>query len=303
MTYTNRVVLLSVLHPYSIESFSLFFRSIKEQTFTSFDVMLGDDGFIKMYGEKVFKKSVYDLDKKLFIFKLNHSPLLNRKYLLEIAVKKKYDIIVFADSDEYMDKRRIEEIYRFFLKHKDEKIVFNNSVWEEFNLYYKDKITFEDILDFNVLGFGAMSIRREMAEFVIGVMNDGVSVFDWYFSFIYLSKNRKVYFLKNAKNIYIKHSNHTVGPTVSLEEELIVKGVNAKKDVYSAFIKNHEKWGIPYEKVKIIEKKLSEVHKIENYIKLYGVKEYMKAIKDLLKGKKFFYWWEYIVYPKNISQL
>ena len=298
MTFTNKVVVLSVLHPLIKKTFNTFFSSLLKQTYKDFDLFIGDDGFIEEYGEKNFENIISDFKGNISFLKVSYTPIKNRQIILEETLKKDYELLIFADSDEYMDERRIELVVKYFYKNSKDEIVFNNMRYENFSLFYKEKITFYDILDFNVLGFGAMNIRKSIGKFVLEIMKISPPIFDWFFALVYLGRNDNVFFLKNALNYRINHSFHSAKICNIFNPDSIKKAIHVKKNTYLNVINYFNIFDNiidKKEKIKTLEGKLREIERIEKYIFQNGMKKYIEHLKKYFTNRKYFYWWEYIL--------
>ena len=71
-----------------------------------------------------------------------------------------FDLIICSDSDETMFADRVEGVKRYFFQRPDQYLLFNNAEASHegayFDLNYKSVLCLDDIVDFNVLGYGAM---------------------------------------------------------------------------------------------------------------------------------------------------
>ena len=278
-----------------------YFQCIQDQTFKDFDLIIVNDRF-------PFEVEPYLKNKNTpyHIFPFSKSPQKNRIFGMKTCYEMGYDIVVCSDSDETMYPDRIEKIISYFSKNKKKNIVYNNSVGHEgvryFDLYYKDIIELEDDIDFNVLGYGALNLRRELIPFVLQHANEKVIPFDWWLGLVYLLHYGNVEVLREAKDNYRSHPGNYIGPVFEIQKDNIRKGINVKKILYAEMIIYCQKNDFK-QKGELFKSKLDEVVEIEEFIKDYSFEYYSELVKQYFKGAKKIYWWQDVVPMKKMRSL
>ena len=230
-----KIAVLTVMYAEMATFLEEYITCIKDQTFKDFELVVISDQFpmpIKPYMKEAGVNGE--------VFEYSQSPLKNRLHGLKMCRELGYDIIICSDSDETMCPDRIEKIVAFFSEHPGKEIVYNNSIGvsgdKHFDLFYKDRITLFDIVDFNVLGYGAMNIKTSLVPFICSHQNENVSVFDWWLALVYLLYCESVDFLRGVKNNYRMHPGNFIGPVFDVAEGCVRKGICVKKEIYSELI-------------------------------------------------------------------
>lgn len=285
-----RTAVLTVMYPEMADFMEEYIRCIQNQTVKDFELVVISDRFpIRI--EPCMKR----VGIKAKVFKFSQSPLRNRLYGLKVCSDLGYDIVICSDSDETMFADRIEKIVTFFSKHPEKKIAYNNAVAQMengyFDLFYKERITLPDVLEFNVLGYGALNLRRDMIPFVLNHRNEQVIVFDWWLAVVYLLKYREVDFLKDVKNNYKTHSGNFVGPVLDINKERIKLGIQVKKIHYTELARYCLENGFE-DKVDIFINLLDKVTEIEKFIAETSLDNYVELLKNHFQNKEKIYWWE-----------
>lgn len=156
--------LISVIVPvYNVESYlTRCLDSIKNQSFQNLEVILIDDGSTDRSPEICDKYCQEDIRFQV-IHQKNKGQAAARNLALHMA---KGDYICFADSDDYMEKDMISELYRSIKKHNsdiaicgykrvDEKdnIIKKFSPFDSEQLFSKEQIVVEILKDIRVFSF------------------------------------------------------------------------------------------------------------------------------------------------------
>ena len=252
-----KVVVFTVFYPGMEDFIDEYFQCIVSQTFSKLSVVVVDDDCPVDILNKAQK---FKIDLK--ILPGVNNPQLNRIKGLKYCYDKGYNIVICSDSDEIMKADRVERVVKYFSKNKDKDVVYNNSEISDkggkFNLNYKSVISINDVIDFNVLGYGAMNLRRGHIPFIIKHKNLSVDVFDWLLALTYLLNNQSVDFLKDVKNIYKVRDNHHVGPILSIDIDRIKLGIETKTKDLQIFFGGAKKadWdvGLTVDAIKIAPK-------------------------------------------------
>ena len=100
----KKTAILTTWYP-SVEPYlNKFIASINNQIDKNFSIIILNNDF------KNFEKFKNKFDKKIKlieIFSKTNNITLNRKKLIESAIKNKFDYLVFCDSDDYFSKNKI----------------------------------------------------------------------------------------------------------------------------------------------------------------------------------------------------
>ncbi len=284
-----KIAVFTVMYPRMSDFIDEYIECLQAQTFKDFELIVVNNQFpvqLEPYLEKA------EIATKIFPF--TGSPLENRMYGLEMCRDLGYDIIICSDSDETMHPDRIERIVEYF-NNSDNLIVYNNGLSHKgnhyFDLYYKDCIKCNDIIDFNVLGYGAMSLRSDAIDFILEHENKRVLVFDWWLGTVYLLHFEQVDFLKDVKNDYRQHPDNFVGPVLEIDKQRIELGFRVKKCHYSELIEycRQNKFR---DEANIFSDKLKEIEEIEKFITDTSMDYYVELAKDYFEDKKKVYWWQ-----------
>jgi hypothetical protein len=193
---------------------------------------------------------------------------------------------------------RIEKIVTFFSEHPEKQIVYNNSVARRgnkyFDLFYKERITLLDVLEFNVLGYGALNLRKDMIPFVLEHRNEQVLVFDWWLALVYLLRYGEVDFLKGVRNNYRAHPGNFVGPVLDIHRERVKLGIRVKKHHYSELVRYCRENGFE-DKVSIFTNQLAKVAEVEKFIADTSLDYYIELVKNHFENREKMYWWQDVV--------
>jgi glycosyltransferase involved in cell wall biosynthesis len=293
-----KIAVFTVMYPGMFGFLNEYIKCLQAQTFKDFELVIVNDQFPTQL-ETYFKKS--KIATKIFPF--TGLPLENRMYGLKICRDLGYDIVICSDSDETMCPNRIEKIVEYF-NNSNKLIVYNNGSARKgdryFDHYYKNCIRFDDIIDFNILGYGAMSLRSEAVDFILEHENKRVFVFDWWIGTVYLLHFGQVDFLKDVKNNYNQHPDNFVGPILSIEKKRIELGIRVKKSHYSELIEYCHQKNFRDE-MNVFSNKLKEIKELEKFIANSSLDYYVELAKDYFKDKKKIYWWQDVLSPAKLG--
>jgi glycosyltransferase involved in cell wall biosynthesis len=213
MKKNNKLILVTVIYDEISNFINEFIQSIDQQSFKNFEILVVNDC------DKIdlIKKFKSKLKKKIHVIKGVNNGNLNRLNALKYLKKKKFNQIVFCDSDDLLHRKRIENTIEFFAKNKDKKIFCGNLVFidqkDQKDLFFKSKVALDDILEFNMLGFGTLAIRSNLIETIIKIIKKCNSkILDWAI-FLLLLKNDMSYVNVNKRIItyYRFHKNNLLG--------------------------------------------------------------------------------------------
>lgn len=114
----NRAALVSVIVPvYQVEKrIERCINSLREQTFTSFEVILVDDGSKDASG--IICDKIAEIDNRFIVIHKDNGGVASAKQKgLEVA---QGDYFIYVDSDDWVERSMLEELYDFAInKHAD----------------------------------------------------------------------------------------------------------------------------------------------------------------------------------------
>lgn len=280
----KNTAVVGVIHPQVHKFLPCYLKSLSNQTFKDFDLILFDD---RLKDKKIFSKFT---NLNVEINAVNGSPSENRNSIIKYIKNSNYDFIIFTDCDDSFSKNRLEISLK---KLEKSKIVLN-----DLNLVNKNKKTkmnyfskriandsvfsIEDLYHFNLLGFTNTSLRRGVLENIPPLKNN-LEIFDWYFWTNLLLRGETAVFTNETTTNYRIHSENTTGLPQPLNRKLIMNAIKVKKDHYHAFSHYNDTF-----------KKLYETF---NYIHIMSKNkswqdEYIHFLKKHKSHNPF--WWENI---------
>jgi len=255
----KKVAFLTTTFPMEESFLYDFFDSLKEQTYKLFDVIVVNDGY------QNFKEIKTNYDEYLNIVELQYSntPAKNREHGINYCIDANYDILIFGDSDDYFDKKRIEISIELLRKNdivvNDLSLFDENGIYE--NRYISNRIENNSIVDFEFIKdkniFGLSNTAILLKDFENIEIPDNLIAVDWYIFSLLLLNNKKAIFTNKTISFYRHHQGNIVG-LKSLDLESLKRGLDVKKRHYEKlnFIKHIFNQEI--ERIDGIELKLKE---------------------------------------------
>jgi hypothetical protein len=269
-----------------------FFNSVNRQTYKDFDLLIFNDRINNINKLKIPKKS------QIIENVSNYNPIKIRKYLINYAIEKKYDILIFSDADDIMEESRLEKIvgkhvhtkgnYGFYY---DNIFLLSKPTYDFFKGRMPKKVQLVDsITKYNFLGLGNTAINIKKTKTILSRMlvSNKIIAFDWYI-YTYILSNRYSGICTNYKIFYRIHENNIAGNTNILDHKKLFKGIKVKKYHYGALknlfpvFENYER------KILKLEKFLSDKKNEKRYIDIIN-KNFSHAS----------FWWENI---KTLDEL
>jgi len=285
-----RVACLTVTYPGVESYFEEFYQSFLIQTNSSADLVIMNDGLGDL-GKLISESEV----QPVLIQEVKGSPAQNRMTGLQACKEAGYDVIICADADETMHEDRIGDIIEYFITHPQAELVFNNSAFRDesgyFDLNYKSRLTWQDILDFNVLGYGAMNLRSSVVPFFQRHADTGVEAFDWWLAMVYLLSHESVDFLAATSNHYRKHTDNFVGPLTNIKSHQIQQALVVKTQFYKHLSFYCYRFQI-HEAQEIVRKQLDSLEETNDVIQFIGFEWYSQTVKKYLETMDRIYWWQ-----------
>jgi hypothetical protein len=268
----NDNLLFTTIHPKSLK----YFYELKENIahFCSYF-----DLFICINNVENYRKYIVQINKlkfnKIYVYNLNVSPGLARIKSFKRIIKLKYEKIMLLDSDDLLEKKRVEIFkyknannYDFFVnnlksfcnKERKKKILIKKNI---------KKITLNRIINSNFVGLSNLTIKKEALKKIINKLNCKLISFDWCIITELLLNNCKGKYFHKYFTLYRQHSQNINN---GFKKNKMIFNLNIKIAHYKHFeLRN-----------KIFKSKLKFVNKLkELYLseKKFSEKKYYNLLK------------------------
>lgn len=284
------VLVACFVYPLIKDFLNEFFKSIEIQSYRDFDFLIFEDGFEGDYSSLDFKKIVMKNDNNLSIPGA-------RKHVINYAVSKNYDLLVFCDSDDVMGENRIESIVRVHSENKDKHGFYYNNLYhlDSREDVFKGKLPeevadYSDLEDYNFLGMSHTALNIYLTKKIWEELpiNDQIIAFDWYIhSYLLIKgfKGKKV----DSITYYRIYDRNTAGLPDSLNEISLKQGIQVKLIHYKMMSGLDNKFKEKEENIKQLKEYLENSPKrIENYV------------QNVCENRtNFIYWWQNIRLPEE----
>ena len=207
-----KIAFLTTIFPMKKQFLIDFFNSLNNQTYDNFDVVVANDGYSN-FNEIKLKYG------KLNIVELEYSntPAKNREYGINYCIERKYDILIFGDSDDYFSNNRVELALEALNSNdivvNDVSLFDNNGTYEDMyisnRLENDSKVNFNYIKNKNIFGLSNTALKINILSRV-SFDKDLVAV-DWHLYKGLLKNGCKAIFTNKAITYYRQHKDNTVG--------------------------------------------------------------------------------------------
>ncbi len=237
---------ISVVVPvYNVEEYlNECIKSILNQTFIDFELILVDDGSVDKSGQICDEYAVQDNRVKV-IHQANKGVSIARNNAIAIA---KSEYICFIDSDDYIDRTMFKKLYDVITRNDCDLVKcgyssFRDGIVVDTKVFKESKIFIDDTLVRLAMDGVLFTIpcngiyKRKIVEKV--KFPENLVEEDVYFSGMYLFLSRKIGFVNEALYFYRQNSNSIMNQTVLnnkpldgivtlslLHEELKLKGLS-----------------------------------------------------------------------------
>ena len=196
----KNVAFLTTIFPMEERFLIDFFDSLSGQTYDNF----------------------YDVKMKyqnLSIIELPYSdtPAKNREYGINYCIKRKYDILIFGDSDDYFSNNRVE--LSLNMLNSNDIVVNDVSLFSDRGVYEtmyisnrlsdNSKVNFNYIKNKNIFGLSNTALKINILS-KVSFDKDLVAV-DWYLYKSLLKNSCKAIFTNKAITYYRQHKDNTIG--------------------------------------------------------------------------------------------
>jgi len=205
------IAFLTTIFPMQEKFLIDFFNSLKNQTYKEFDIVVVNDGY-KNFGKIKQKFS------ELRIIELPFSSTLakNREYGINYCIEKKYDVLIFGDSDDYFVPNRVEKVLE---KLEHYNVVVNDlTLFDENGVlcekYFSHRLKNNFVFDYefiknkNICGLSNTAINLKILRNIN--IPDNIIGVDW-FLYKQLLKHNQAIFTNETITFYRQYENNTVG--------------------------------------------------------------------------------------------
>lgn len=281
----HNVAFLSVVYPECIAYLKDFMASISGQSFKKFDTVIFNDGL------ENFSRFARDFSLNVIEIKISGTPAFIRQEAINYLIGNGYDVIIFGDSDDYFESRRVETILKLLENYdivvNDYDLVDKNGNCINKNYLSRricDKcdIKPDSIVESNIFGFTNTALKINGME--MQFFCDNLIAVDWYFFVNCLLNGYTAVFTNETRTFYRQHEKNLVG-ALNFDQNRIMRAIDAKYYHYMAMSKLDADYVPFYEKYRRLKNKL-EVD-CENFIH-----EYTKMVNSNIEQNSF--WWENI---------
>ena len=207
-----KIAFLTTIFPMKKQFLFDFFNSLNNQTHDNFDVVVANDGYsnfneIKL---KYGKLNIVELE-------CSNTPAKNREYGINYCIERKYDILIFGDSDDYFSNNRVELALEAL--NSNDIVVNDVSLFDDRGVYEtmyisnrlsdNSKVNYSYIKNKNIFGLSNTALKINILSKVI-FDKDLVAV-DWYLYKGLLKNGCKAIFTNKAITYYRQYKDNTVG--------------------------------------------------------------------------------------------
>ena len=210
----HKVAFLTTIFPMKDKYLLDFFNSLVEQSYKFFDIVVVNDGYEK------FRK-IREKYNNLTIIELpcTSTPAKNREYGINYCLDKKYDILIFGDSDDYFSNNRVALSMKYLETHD---IVVNDlTLFNEQGVYINkyisnrldnnSEVDYQFIQDKNIFGLSNTAVNLNILKRVF--FDKEMKIVDWFLFKQLLESGNKAIFTNKIITFYRQHLNNTIGLT------------------------------------------------------------------------------------------
>jgi len=235
----------SVVFPANLGYFDEYLKSLIEQSYSDFDLLLFNDGVDNL--EELMANGPFK-DKRYKIISVSGTPAQIRSQALMKIIDLNYTHCVFGDTDDYFASNRIQDSIDKLEEGAD--VTFcdldivdscKKSITEK---YYSKRLQngFKPDLDFllekNVCGLGNTAVKvRSLPvdlDFPVSIM-----AVDWLLYTRMILEGKKIVFSNQTSIYYRQHADNAIG-LAELSPERIRKGIQVKYAHYKSLSDKNE---------------------------------------------------------------
>lgn len=271
------VAVFTTVFPGVVPYFSDLLKSLEEQTYSAFDVILLNDGIEDL------DKIVKDYSKlNILKYDVHFSISKNRELGLRLIQKMEYEIVIFIDSDDYMSNNRVEvsidhlksndilvnDVHLF-----DEKGIILNDYFSN-RLPNNQSITEGFILDKNIFGLSNTAMKVSLINDI--EFDNDLKVVDWYLYHRLLHNGARAIFT-NLAHTYYRQYDHNMTSLDRTDRSYLLDVISVKKNHYKLMSLLDDNYRNLLVQLELLENNIRENH--------YSIE--IESIKN-----KNLLWWE-----------
>jgi glycosyltransferase involved in cell wall biosynthesis len=210
----KRIAFLTTLFPDNRKYLDDFLKSLLQQTYSKFDVVIVNEGNQRLdqLKQQYFPLSIIPIEA-------GNNPVENRENGINFCISHQYNILLFGDSDDYFSSNRVEKTIELLSKHS---IVVNDlSLFNEEGVYERNyisnrlsncaEIDYNFIKNKNIFGLSNTALNVNILERV--KFDKDLIAFDWFLYKSLLKKGHSAIFTNETTTYYRQHNNNTTGLT------------------------------------------------------------------------------------------
>jgi glycosyltransferase involved in cell wall biosynthesis len=206
------VAFLTTIFPMEEQFLIDFFDSLSGQLYDNFDVIVVNDGYDNFYDVKMKYQNLSIIE-----LSCSGTPAKNREYGINYCIERKYDILIFGDSDDYFSNNRVELLLNML--NSNDIVVNDVSLFDDRGVYEAmyisnrlendSKVNYDYIKNKNIFGLSNTALKINILS-KVSFDKDLVAV-DWYLYKGLLKNGCKAIFTNIAITYYRQHKDNTVG--------------------------------------------------------------------------------------------
>jgi hypothetical protein len=262
----NNIAILTTIFPMEDSYLDDFFQSLQYQTYKEFDVVVLNDGYDK------FEKLKRHYTNLSFVeIKYRNTPAKNREYAINFIKDNGYEVIVFADSDDYMANNRVQITVELL---SDNEIVVNDlSLFSNGNVYSENYlsnrlennriISINDIRERNFLGLSNTALRVNILDNIS--FSEELIAVDWYLYSLLLINGKRAVFTNETVTYYRQYPGNTVG-LGKVTEEAVKREIEIKKMHYLCLSDIDETYDVLLLKIKTLKANISSLDEFNKLV-------------------------------------
>lgn len=291
MTMNSTITLFTVVYPGCEPYLKRFFRSVREQNFKHFDLLILNDGLGDL------NNFIGDLHPQIEEVTVSGTIADVRRKGIQLLMDRPSENIVFADSDDYMSPNRIKsaklalEEYDIYVNDLT-TVIANEATATKHYLRNRLGVEFDIqtpfILDKNVIGLGNTAVRKTALQ-DLPIPSDTIAV-DWMIFTDMLLRGKKAVFKSDAVSYYRQHEENTAG-LKNLSKERIQKSLDVQLQNASFFAGRSTKHRTHLESLRKLSDYLSE--------EKHNIDIYKNKVEEILH--EYPLWWEEIQLLDKLS--
>lgn len=217
---TSKPFFSVIIATYNVEKFIVeTLNSVKQQTYTNFEVIFADDGSTDKTTEIISEQIIND--KRFSLFSLNHSgnPAIPRNFAFKKAIG---EYLCILDSDDLWHKDKLLQQYLYLSKYPEKSLVYSACIsfgdvnilsqkYELLPLPFRYAKNYSQLLTIgNTIGTSTTAFKRNLAE-KFGYFDEDPDINEDYDLWLKLSSAYKIGFIPLIQTKYRIHSTQNSG--------------------------------------------------------------------------------------------